>query len=811
MIFIKLRTWHFIGMVALNIRMLKNYLKTALRSLWHHKGFSFLNIAGLAIGMSAFFLIAQYVRLETSYDDFVPKKDRIFRLVVDIRSPASNLPWASTTAAMAINLKKDYPEVADFVRLIGSSFILRRGDKKFQEDNTVMADSSLFRIFDYPLLRGDPQTALKEPFSLVLSRSTAKKYFGDNNPLGQTILIGDGGDPARVTGVMEDLPENSSLKADLFLSMSSMKKYRDSDDYNWGNFNDYSYLLLSPGANAAVLEAKMPSFIERHIGPVLKQQKQDYVLSLEKLKDVYTSKRGGFVSGNQENVYIFSIVGLFILLVACINFVNLTTARSTERAKEVGVRKVVGAARGQLTGQFLGESLIITTLAFVLSLGLCGVLLPLFNQLAGKTVIADIFGRSSNIGVLFLISITIGLLAGIYPAIILSGFQPITSLKGRFSTSTRGLFLRKSLVVLQFTVSTVLITGTFVVYSQLHYMRSRDLGFNKAQTLVVNTYRDPHQQAFRQKVLTLPGVRSAVLSGAVPGWGNWIAYTNIENAHGDMQSASLDLNLVDFGFLQQYDLRLLAGRYFSKEIATDTMQAMIINEKALSLFGYSSPQAALGRKFEQWGKKGTIIGVIKDFHFDGLQQEIKPLSICLGPDDCKLLSVKLSNANLPATIAAIKSEWTAINSTKDFDYFFLDEFFDRQYRAEERFGSLFMNFAILAIMISCLGLLGLASYSTLQRTKEIGVRRVLGASVTGIVQLLSADFLKLVMIAFLVSCPIAWFAMHRWLRDFAYQTSLSWWIFAGSGIVALTIAFGTISYQAIRAAVASPVKSLGSE
>ncbi len=791
--------------------MLKNYIKTALRSLWRHKGFSFLNIAGLAIGMSAFFLIAQYVKLETSYDDFVPKKDRIFRLVTDIRSPTSTLSWASTTAPMAINLKKDYPEVADVVWLIWSSYILRRGDKKFQEDNTVMADSSLFRIFNYPLVQGDPQTALKEPFSLVLSRSTSKKYFGDTNPLGQTILIGDSSYPARVTGVMEDLPENSSVKADLFLSMSSMKRFRDSTDYNWGNFTGYSYLLLSQGTNAAALEAKLPSFIERHVGPELKRQQQNYVLSLEKLKDVYTSKRDGFVSGNKENIYIFSIVGLFILLVACINFVNLTTARSVERAKEVGVRKVVGAARGQLTGQFLGESLIISTLAFILGLGLCAILLPLFNQLAGKIVIADIFSRPSNVGLLFLISVTIGLLAGIYPAIILSGFQPITSLKGRFSSSTRGLFLRKSLVVVQFTVSTVLITGTFVVYAQLHYMRSRDLGFNKDQTLVVNTYRDPHQRAFRQQVLSLPGVRSAVLSGSVPGWGNWIAYTNIENGHGDMQSASLDLNLVDFGFLEQYDLRLLAGRNFSKEIATDTMQAMIINEKALSLFGYATPQAAIGRKFTQWGKKGSIIGVIKDFHFDGLQQEIKPLSICLGPDDCKLLSIKLSTANLPATIASIKSAWNAIHSPKDFDYFFLDDFFDRQYRSEERFGDLFMNFAVLAIMISCLGLLGLASYSTLQRTKEIGVRRVLGASVTGVVRLLSADFLKLVAIAFLISCPIAWLAMHRWLQDFAYRTPLSWWVFAGSGVVAIAIAFATIGYQAIKAATASPVKSLRSE
>ncbi len=791
--------------------MLKNYIKTALRSLWRHKGFSFLNIAGLAIGMSAFFLIAQYVKLETSYDDFVPQKDRIYRLDCDIRSSSSNLSWAFSAPPMAINLKHDYPEVDGFVRLDRQSFIVRRGDKKFQEDNTVMADSSLFRIFGYPLLQGDPRTALKEPFSLVLPRSTAKKYFGDANPLGQTLYIGDSSYPARITGVMNDLPENSSVKADLFLSLSTMKKFRDSADYNWGNFPYYSYLLLKPGADAAALEAKMPAFVERYCGQMLRQEQQNYVLSLERLIDVYTSKREGFVSGNKANVYIFSIVGLFILLVACINFVNLTTARSTERAKEVGVRKVVGAARGQLTAQFLGESLIITTLAFLLALIICAVFLPVFNTLAGKTVATDIFSSPVNILLLFLIASAIGLIAGIYPAIVLSGFNPITSLKGRFSTSTRGLILRKSLVVVQFTVSTALIIGTFIVYSQLHYMRSRDLGFNKEQTLVVNTQRDPHQQAFRQQILGLPGVSSAVLSGSIPGWGNWIAYTNIQNSHGDIQAASLDLNLVDFGFLEQYNLKLLAGRYFSKDIATDTMQAMIINEKAVSLFGYTTPQAAIGRKFDQWGKKGRIIGVIKDFHFDGLQQEIKPLSICLGPSDCKLLSIKLSTTNLPTTIAAIRSAWNDMHSTHDFDYFFLDEFFDRQYRSEEHFGNLFLNFAALAILISCLGLLGLASYSTLQRTKEIGVRRVLGASVTGVVRLLSADFLKLVAIAFLISCPIAWLAMHRWLLDFAYRTPLSWWVFAGSGLVAIVIAFATIGYQAIKAAMASPVKSLRSE
>lgn len=792
--------------------MLKNYFKIAFRSLLRHKAFSFLNIAGLAIGMSAFFLIYQYVRFETSYDNFDKKADHIYRLVTDLHSSSATLNWSSTTMPMAINLKRDYPEVADYVRLQQQSYLFRKGDVKYEENNTVVADSSLFSIFDFPLVEGDPATALREPFSVVLSQTTAKKYFGTKDPIGQTILFADSNYPAKITGIMKDLPENSSVKADLFLSMSTLQKFRDSIDYNWGNFNCYTYLLLHPGADVAALQAKLPAFIDRHWGPQLKQNQENYVLFLENLKTVYLgSIRGGFVSGSVSNVYIFSIVGLFILLVACINFVNLTTARSTERAKEVGIRKVVGAARAQLTAQFLGESLLISLIAFVLALGLCTLILPLFNQLAGKTISTGIFDQPGYVLTLLGIALLIGLTAGVYPALVLSGFQPITSLKGRFSTSTRGLLLRKGLVVVQFTVSIVLIIGTAVVYSQLHYMRTRDLGFSKEQTLVIRTHKDSHQQAFRQSIAGLPGIQSSAFSGSVPGWGAWGAHSLVENTRGEMQVANLDLYYVDFGFLEQYKLKLLAGRYFSPEIATDTNQAMILNEKAASFFGYASPQAAIGRKFKQWGKKGLIVGVIKDFNYNGLQEDITPLTICIEPSDDELLSVKVATTDVTATIAAIKAKWDKFVPSRSFDYFFLDEFFDRQYRSEERFGSLFFNFAVLAILISCLGLLGLASYSTLQRTKEVGVRRVLGASVTGVVRLLSADFLKLVGIAFLISCPIAWFAMHQWLKDFAYRTPISWWVFLGSGLAALIIAFATISYQAIKAAVSSPVKSLRSE
>jgi putative ABC transport system permease protein len=791
--------------------MLQNYFKIALRSLWRHKGFSILNITGLAVGMAAFFLIYQYVRFERSYDDAVTKRDRIYRLVSDLKSSAETLHWSSTSMPMAINLKADYPEIEEIVRLSRNGMILKRGDVKFEEQATVFADSSLFSIFDFPLLQGDPVTALKEPFSVVLSESTAKKYFGDTNPIGQTMLFSDSGFNAKVTGVMKDLPENSTIRADLFVSMSTRKRFRDSLDYRWGNFNLTSYLLLKPGADPAGLQAQFKPFIQRHEGDKLKAQGEDHVLSLEKLKATYWSTRGGFVNGSTRNVYVFSIIGLFILLIACINFVNLTTARSAERAKEVGIRKVVGAGRLQLARQFLGESILISLIAFVFATGLCVWILPLFNQLAGKTVSTGIFTRGDYILTLLTIAVLIGLLAGIYPALVLSAFQPIASLKGRFSSSRRGLFLRRSLVVFQFTISITLIIGTVVVYSQLNYMRNQDLGFSKDQILVIDEGNDAHKTSFRQEIATLPNVQSTAFSGSVPGEGTWSAYSKVENNRGEMQAADMDLTYVDFGYLEQYKMKLLAGRFFDKNIVTDTMQAMILNEKAVALFGYSEPQQAIGKRFEQWGKKGVIIGVIKNYNFQGLQQEIKPLSICLDFSDCNFLSAKVGTHNLRATIAAIKAKWDAIAPTRTFSYFFLDEQFNKQYRSEVRFGRLFIYFAVLAIFISCLGLLGLASYSTVQRAKEVGVRRVLGASVTGIVRLLSIDFLQLVVIAFLLSVPVAWLLMSKWLQDFACKTALGWWIFVGSGAVAILIAFGTISYQAIRAAISSPVKSLRSE
>jgi putative ABC transport system permease protein len=794
--------------------MIRNYLKIAFRNLWRHKAFSFINIMGLTVGMSACFLIFLYIQFELSYDSFHEKKDRIYRVVTDIKTPTEVINAAGPSWAAPPNIKDEFAEVESFVRVAGGDNVLiRKGDIKFQEKNSAWADSSFFKVFDFKLLKGNAQTALKEPFSIVFSETTAKKYFGDKDPLGQALLITGEGLPAVVTGIMKDIPENSQIKADVLLSMTTItKQWNKSLDSQWGNYGAQAYILLKPGADAKKLEGKFPGFLERRNGTEMKKNQMFATLFLEPLKDVYLrSTRNGSKSGNINNVYIFSIVAIFILLIACINFVNLTTARSAERAKEVGIRKVVGAAKMQLARQFVGESIIICLIAFILAIILSAIFLPSFNKLAGKIVSDGIFDHGQYIFYLFLAAVGIGLLAGTYPAFVLSSFKPVIVLKGRFATGSRGILLRKGLVVAQFSISIALIIGTIVVYNQMNYMRSKDLGFSKDQMLVIDTNGDPAKDAFNQAIKSIPAVKATALSSSAPGTGNPGAYSEIENKKGDLQIANLDLYYADFDYIPLYKIKMVAGRAFSRDFATDTTQAMILNQAAVKMFGYSSPQEAIGRRFKQWGREGKIIGVVKDFHFRGLQEPIKPLSMRIEPGGSNLVSVNVSAANLPATIAAIENKWKQLIPNRPFSYFFLDEFFNEQYRGEERFGKLFLNFAILAIFISCLGLLGLASYSTMQRTKEIGIRKVMGASLGNVVTLLSKDFLLLVGIASLVAFPLAWWLMHQWLQDFPYRISIPWWVFAMAGLLAIAIALCTVSFQAVKAALMNPVKSLRTE
>jgi len=791
--------------------MIKNYFKIAFRNLWRHRTFSFINIMGLTVGLTAFFLIFMYVKFELSYDTFNSKADRIYRVVADLKTPSETLHTSGPAWAVGPNVKDEFPEVESFVRVSGGSLLVRKGDIKFQEDEMQFADSAFFHVFDFKLLKGNPDKALVEPNSIVFTETAAKKYFGKTDPVGQTLLLTGDATPSKVTGIMEDMPENSQIKADMLVSMST-RTLKRSLDSQWGNYGNRTYLLLKPQTNANALVAKLPAFLEKRNGDEMKKIQMFPTLLFMPLRDVYLhSTRDGSKTGNSNNVYIFSIIAMFILVIACINFVNLTTARSSERAKEVGIRKVVGAGKAQLARQFIGESILICMIAFILSVIASALLLPAFNQLSGKIISVNIFVHPGYLLILFLIAVAIGILAGIYPALVLSSFQPVKVLKGRFATGTKGTLLRKGLVVAQFTISIALIIGTIVVYSQMKYMRNQDLGFNKEQKLIVDTHGDPAKNTLKQTISSLPNVLSVSLAGSVPGGGNPGAYSQVENKKGDLQIANLDLYFMDFDYIPQYKIKMVAGRAFSKEMGTDTTEAMILNETAAKLFGYNSPKDIIGRKFDQWGRKGTIIGVTEDFHFRSLQEAIKPLSMRIEPDGCDLISVNINAANVPATIASIENKWKALIPNRPFSYFFLDEFFDKQYRSEIRFGKLFLNFALLAIFISCLGLLGLASYSTMQRTKEIGIRKVMGASVGGIVNLLSKDFLILVLISFVIAAPVAWYGMHNWLKDFAYRIPLNWWVFVLAGVLAVVIALGTISFQAVRAALANPVKSLRTE
>ncbi|WPV02255.1 ABC transporter permease [Mucilaginibacter sp. cycad4] len=793
--------------------MIRNYIKIALRNLWRNRGFSFINITGLSIGITACFFIFMYVAFELSYDKFHTKADRIYRLVTDIKTPSETINTNITSWAFAPNIKADLPEVEAFVRTSGGSFLVRKGDVKFQEENSMFADSTFFKVFDFKLLKGDPKTALTAPATIVFTESTAKKYFGNADPIGKTVLISGDAIPATVTGVMKDFPGNSQIKADMLISMTSLtQKFNKGIDGQWGNFGATTYLLLKPGTSQKAFEAKMPAFLQNRDGDGMKKSQMFYTLTLEPLKSTYLySKRGGQEVGSISNVYIFGIVAVFILLIACINFVNLTTARSVERAKEVGIRKVVGAERGQLAGQFIGESVVLCIIAFLLTLALVALLLPTFNQLAGKTISTGVFSNWYYVLILFAASVCIGFLAGLYPAVVLSSFKPVVVLKGRFSGSKKGGALRKTLVIAQFSISIALIIGTIVVYNQMSFMQNRDLGFNKDQMVVLDTNDDPAKDALKNAIGSIPGVVSTASASSIPGGGNNGAYSEIENKKGDLQIANLDLYFVDYDYVNQFKIKMVAGRSFSREFSTDTAQAMLINEAAVKLFGYSSPKEAIGRRFKQWGREGKIVGVMKDFHFRSLQEVIKPLTMRIELRNLSLITVKVSPKNLNSTLAQIEGKWKQFIPNRPYNYYFLDQFFDRQYRAEQRFGKLFFNFAILAIFISCLGLLGLASYSTLQRTREIGIRKVLGASVPGIVNLLSLDFLKLILISCIIAMPVGWYFMHQWLKDFAYRIDIQWWVFVLAGILAILVAIATISFQAIKAAISNPVKSLRSE
>ena len=791
--------------------MIRNYFRTAARYLLKNNGYSIFNIIGLTIGLAAFWQVLLYVETETSYDQFHQKGDQIFRVSTDIDTHTDKRETAYSAPAFAVQASPRFAEIASYVRVAPASLLFTNGATAYQEDHCLFADSTFFKIFSFPLIAGTPARVLSEPNQVVLSGTAAKKYFGDTDPVGKTLLLSGGKFVTKVTGVMKDLPVNTQFHADILISMPTAARFGDTAmDRNWTNVGVQTYLLLRSAASCKTLEAKIPAFLEEKQGALMRASQTKYSVVLEPIKDIYLhSKREGGVFGNITNVYMFACIGLFILIIACINFVNLSTARSSERAKEVGIRKVIGAVKKQLTLQFLAESVILSLTSFLLSIIVTILVLPVFNSLAGKTISNGISDNPANLFLMLLVSLAIGLLAGAYPAFLLSSFKPVSVLKGKFSTSNKGVFLRRTLVVVQFTISIGMIIATMVVYRQLQYMRNSKLGFENDQIMVIDTHWDPNRFSFRDRIEGLTGVQSTALASNIPGDESAMTPSVLfENSDGAMKASTVKQVSVDFGYTAEFNMQLAAGRSFSPSFTTDSSHAMVINESLSRLLGFLDPRQAIGKRYSQNNNDGTIIGVLKDFHFRYLREGIQPLCLTVDPNSWRYVCVKLKTDRLKENVGALENIWKSAVPQRPFSFYFADDYFNRQYQADEDFGKLFVCFSILTIVLSCLGLVGLSSYSTLQRKKEIGVRKLLGASVFNIVRLLSAEFLKLIIIALIIASVLTWYPIHSWLQDFQYRRAIQWWVFISAGGVVVLIAFATISIHVFKAAVSNPVNSL---
>ncbi|HYJ64250.1 MAG TPA: ABC transporter permease [Parafilimonas sp.] len=810
--------------------MFKNYLKIAWRNIRKNKTFSIINITGLAIGLSCFLLIALYVMDELSYDRFYPDADRIYRIHSDIKFGGADLHMPVTSDMMGELLKKDYPQIENYTRIytFNGDKLIKKGNDYIDEQYVANVDSTFFNIFQLPVIEGDIRHALVEPNTVVVNETTAKKYFGTTHVVGKTIETKDDKNPYyKITAVVKDIPANAHFHFDFFFSMKNV-------DYNWGQItshNFYTYIRLKKGTNYKAFEKNFDQYIDKYVLPFAKKfmninsmdefkKAGNYLqYSLMPLTDIHLHSDRSFelsANGNIQYVYIFSAVALFILIIACINFMNLTTAHSANRAKEVGIRKVLGTEKKNLITQFLFESTLTVFISLIIAIVIVYAVLPLFNDVATKQMTTQSLFTPYILPLLIALPFIVGLMAGSYPAFYLSAFKPIEILKGKLKLGSKSGGLRSVLVVFQFAVSIILIVGTIVIYKQLHYIQTKNLGYSKDQVLVVNgiSSLNKNTDAFKNEVLQLPGVVTGTLSGYLP-----VANTyRSDNTYSkesvltatngfDMQNWS-----IDYDYIKTLNMQIIKGRNFSREFGGDS-NAVIINETTAKILGYGDP---IGKKiFRSVDDEGhvaalTIIGVVKNFNFETLHKDVGPLGFTLG-GGFGFGAFKINTSNIQNLIAQIQTKWKALAPGLPFSYNFLNESFDKMYRAEQRVGKIALIFSVLAIFIACLGLFGLATFIAEQRTKEIGIRKVLGASVQGIVQMLSKDFLKLVAIAFVFAAPLAWWAMNTWLHDFAYRINIEWWFFAFAGLGALAIALITVSFQAIRAATTNPVKSLRTE
>lgn len=812
--------------------MLQNYLKTALRQLLRSKGFSLINILGLAVGIACCLIILVYVRDEVSFDNFHEKGDRIYRVALDRKYPEHVRNYAIIPHSYARAIKDEFPEVEEATRFFyfqGNTLNILKEDELYEEDLAYWADSTFFNLFDISLINGEADEVLTKPNTVVLTESVAKKYFDDANPVGEVLRVQGFDNDLVVSGVCEDVPENSHLTFEMLLSSTSLPFLQQD---NFVNFSAFTYLLLKEGTDALALERKLPEVVRKYASGQIQRQfnvtYDEYVAAgngyhyyLQALPSIYLNsnlENELRPPGSKTRIYIFSVIALFILLIAIINFMNLATARSTERAKEVGIRKTLGSVRGQLIGQFMTEAIMVSVLSMLIALTILNFLLPVFNQLSGKAFAFSDVVNLQSIPLFLLFALLVGALAGSYPSLVLSAFRPIEVLKGKLIATAHGRSLRNGLVVFQFVISVVLIISTIVVYRQMDFIRNKELGFNQQQLLSIQgaNVLQAQSQAFKDELLRLPEVKSVGACNTLPG-GYFFGVSF--RKEGDNETTFGSGVVVDENFIECMEMDLLDGRDFDR--AYNDSLSIILNEKAVKNLGIEDPVGkrlltndnpgqGAGDEFRYY----TIVGVVKDFHFQSLHQEISPMFFYrnTNPYDVNnLISVRVEPDNIQQTIGRMEGIWEEFLPNQPFKFSFLDSDLTALYQAELVAQKVFGLFSLLAIFIACMGLLGLAAYITQQRTKEIGIRKVLGASVTNIVGLLSKDFLKLVGLALIVATPIAWYAMQRWLSDFAYSIKLSWWMFALAGLLAVTIAFLTVSYQSIRAAVSNPIKALKDE
>ena len=796
--------------------MFISYIRTAFRAMGKHKLYTFINVFGLTIGVLCCCLLFVYVHYELSFDKHHEHADRIVRIAEDLKTSDQMLYQASTSPPMGPAFVEDFPEVEAMVRIRHTGRLFQLGDSFFEDERLMYADSTIFDIFSFTVKQGGLERALAEPFSIVLTETAAQKYFGDALALGQ-VLTDEHGTGYTVTAVIEDPPDNTHIRFDGLLSMVSRAEWDADWEGQWFSNNYYTYLLLREGTDVAALEAKTPDFIERRIGDYQREIGSGYtLLPLIPLTDIHLSDhraRGFGTNGQKMNLYILGLVALFILVLACINFMNLATARSAERAREVALRKVVGAHRSQLTTQFLSESILMTLFAVLLSVGLCWVLLPHFANFAGRELSARTLFTGWNSLYLLGFVLVVGFLAGGYPALVLSRFRPIRVLKGTISVGRQRSVLRKSLVVFQFAISMIFIISTAIVMRQLEYLQNQDLGFTEEQVLVIN-FKGDHEvlaqsETIKQVFMDRTDVRAASISGSIPGGGysNW--YTNVEVEPGDVRDASLGYYVIDFDFVDTYELDIIAGRNVSSAFPTDSLQGLLINKAMADHFGWS-PQEALGKVFTV-GRDRIVVGVVDNFNYLSLHSDIQPLGLLFSSGSHRYLSLRLQTDTVQQTMAELEGIWQEQIPHRPFHAYFADEFFNWQYETEMKFGLLFRVFAILAIIIACLGLFGLTAFTVQRRTREIGIRKVLGASAGQMVTLLSKDYLGLIGIAFIVAVPASYVLAEQWLSSFPYRAQWSLVIFLMAGVIGFGIAALTVSYQTIRTAMANPAHAIRHE